>query len=562
MTYLRDYQEECCEKVNSELSNGTTSTLVVMPTGTGKTETFLEIADRWPEGEVLVLAHREELVWQPWQRWLDKTGEHGEIEMGDIRRSTYAKCRITFASKDSLYREKRLERCFPDPKRVGLVIIDEAHHAVKQNKTYQRILDYLDHPGLRVLGVTATPDRTDELALGQNFQTVAFDYPLLDPAGGASAIRDGWLVPIRQLLVTVDEIDFDELKVSGGDFQAKSLALEMSQEKVLHRVAEPTMEMAGGQRCMVFAAGIDQASRLAEIFNRKMSGRAFCLVSRVSQSQNYGHVINSRDKNSRKRALKRFAEGFYQYAVNVGCLTEGYDCPQVRMLSMARPTKSRSLAAQMCGRGTRILPGVIEGTDWRLETPEKRKKAIEISPKPFVRVLDFVGNSRHKLVTVADVLGGKYPDEVVGKAKELIAGAGEFGVVEALAEAEEIHHTELEERRQIQAKVKYQSQAVDPFGVLQVVPAREPGWHKGRQPTHGQIRALLKFRIEKHKIEKMSFHQASQLIDGLIQRAEGKLATYRQCKMLQKHGVDTKDLSFSRAGDLISRLAANKWTHL
>ena len=258
MNYLRDFQIKCSVDAISALNNFN-SALMVMPTGTGKTQTFLEIADQWPQGKVLVLAHREELVWQPWERWHQKTGEHGEIEMGEFRRSSHARSKMTFASKDSLYREKRLTRAFPDPMEVGLIIIDEAHHAVRNNKTYQRILDYFSvNPDLRVLGATATPDRTDEQALGQTFETVAFDYPLMDPTGGPSAIGDGWLVPIQQEIITVDDIQFNDIKVTGGDFQGKALQSEMTREVVLHKVAAPTMDLAGDDQCMVFASGIQR----------------------------------------------------------------------------------------------------------------------------------------------------------------------------------------------------------------------------------------------------------------------------------------------------------------
>ena len=562
MSYLRDFQVTCCVDSIAAL-NDFTSALMVMPTGTGKTETFLEIADRWPQGKVLVLAHREELVWQPWERWQKKTGEHAEIEMGEFRRSSHPRSKMTFASKDSLYREKRLKRAFPDPMEVGLIIIDEAHHAVQQNKTYQRILDYFSvNPDLRILGATATPDRTDEQALGQTFETVAFEYPLMDPAGGPSAIGDGWLVPIQQEIITVDDIRFNEIKMQGGDFQAKALQSEMTQEVVLHKVAAPTMEFAGSDQCMVFAAGIQQASRLAEIFNRKMDGRAFCLVSKVPASENYQHVVNSRDKQARKRALQGFAKGFYQYAVNVGCLTEGYDCPQVKTLSMGRPSKSHSLVAQMCGRGTRILPGVIEGEDWRLGTPDERKAAIAASAKPHIKILDFVGNSRHKLITSTDVLGGKYPDEVVELAKEKLATDG-GDVLRALEEAEVKYATELEERRKIVATtVKYDARRADPFGVLDVVPPREPGWHTGRMPTHKQKEALAKFGVEWHKIDKLTFHGASTLMDSLIGRSQDRLASYKQCRLLKKHGLETKEMTRQEAGGLIDRLAKNGWTHI
>ena len=572
MEYLRDYQTETMNAVTREL-NHVQSTLFVMPTGTGKTETFLSIADQWPQGKVLVIAHREELIWQPFHRWKDRTGDYGEVEMADYRgRTGHRRGKLTFASKDSLH-PKRLAQAFPDPNEIGLLIIDEAHHAVRQNKTYQRIIDYFSqNKDFRMVGCTATPDRTDEAALGQTFDSVAYEYPLLDPRGGPSAIRDGWLVPIKSQLIVVDEINFSELdeKMTGGDFQVGMLDHEMKREEVLHKIAEPTVELSGTGQTLCFLPGVDSGCRFAEILMRKPeTGRAFCLVSRVPSEARYDFVIDSRDKKKRAQGLKRFESGWYQYGVNCAVLTEGYDNPQIRTLCMGRPCRSRSLAAQMAGRGTRVLPGVIEGKDehgdwWRVGSPEKRREAIAASGKPYIQILDFVGNSRHKLMTSTDVLGGKYPDEVVERAKKIAAETSESSgdVQMDLEKAQEQLDSERRQREKIQATVKYSSREVDVFGVLDVVPVREPGWHKGRQPTARQVQALLKFRVEDHKIERMSFHQASQALDSLIKRSERKFCTYRQAKILKKHGVETKALTFEAAGGLITRLKNNGWRNL
>jgi hypothetical protein len=160
------------------------------------------------------------------------------------------------------------------------------------------------------------------------------------------------------------------------------------------------------------------------------------------------------------------------------------------------------------------------------------------------------------------VLGGKDPDEVVEKATEKLAASG-GDVVRALEQAEVEYAVELEERRQIKAKeVKYNARRIDPFGVLDVVAPREPGWHKGRLPTHKQKVALEKFGLEMYKVDKMSFHEASSLMDGLIKRSQSGLASYKQCRLLKKHGVDTSELDRNRAGELITRLASNGWRHL
>ena len=563
MWELRDYQETAKSKVFHELSNGSQSTLLVMPTGTGKTQTFLSVALDWPQGDVLVLAHRQELVWQPFERWKALTGEYGEVEMADFHRSSPSKSRskITFASKDSLYRPRRLRRAFPDPKRVGLIIIDEAHHAVKQNRTYRSVLEYFDHPDLRVLGTTATPDRADEAALGQTFDSVAFDYPLLSPDGGASAIGDGWLVPIRQEYVVVDGLDFTRVDSRGGDFVDSSLERELTREAILHRLTSPTMEIVGDRATAVFAAGVKQSSRMAEIFNRRKDGNAYCLVSRVDSDDNHDFVVNSSDKGSRKRLLKRFSNQDFQFLCSVGCLTEGYDEPNIRCLCMGRMTRSRSLAAQMGGRGTRPLAGVVDG----LDSPEQRRAAIASSDKPYVHILDFVGNSRHPLISSLDVLGGSYDDEVVAMAKKKVEEDGreiDENVSEILAQTAIHREKLLEKRRSIRAKATYKRKEVDPFRVVGVVSVREPGWHKGRQPTEKQRTALEKFGVENYVVDRMSFWQASSMMDSLVKRSTQKLATYKQCKLLQKHNVATKHLTFDRARGLITRLRNNGWKYL
>ena len=558
---LRDYQTTAKNKVESALGNGSTSTLLVMPTGTGKTQTFLSVAQDWPQGDVLVLAHRQELVWQPFDRWKALTGEHGEIEMGDFHRSTYSsnRSRITFASKDSLFRHKRLRRAFPDPKSVGLVIIDEAHHAVKQNKSYQKILDYLDHPDLRVLGVTATPDRSDEIALGQTFDSVAYDYPLLSLDGGPSAIGDGWLVPIRQEYVVVDGLDFTAVNSRGGDFVNADLERELTKESILHRLTAPTIEIAGNKKTAVFAAGVKQASRMSEIFNRLEDSSSYCLVSRVDKEDDHDFVIQSQDKHQRSRLLKRFGAGAFQYLCSVGCLTEGYDEPSLEMLCMGRMTRSRSLYCQMVGRGTRPLTGIVDG----LGTPEKRKAAIAASAKPHVHVLDFVGNSRHPLISSLDILGGQYPDEVVAEAKKKLEESGGEESAEDLLAATVVEREKRVLRRQaIRSKASYKQTSVDPFDVIGVISIREPGWHAGRQPTEKQKSALEKFGVEPHLVDRMSFWNASKMMDNLIDRSTKKMATYKQCKLLKKHKVDTASLTMGRAGQLITRLKQNGWRYL
>ena len=566
MSYLREYQKECVNASLAALSNGTTRTLTVLPTGCGKTECFLELADKWPDGEVLILSHRQELVYQPHERWYKKTGQYSEIVMADSSASTTkGRSKVICASVQTLYREGRLRHTFPDPRRVGLVIIDEAHHAVKSNRTYSRILEYLDHPNLRVYGTTATPDRTDEMALGELFQSVAFEYPLFDPDGGPSAIGDAWLVPIEQHVVTVEDLNFSSVKTRGGDFIESSLEHQMMVEKVLHKICAPTIQLSNDQPTLVFTAGIAQAISMAEIFNRTKTDSAMAMASRIPEGMEYDFVIDSGDKDERRRHLRRFGAGSFQYLCNMGVFTEGYDEPRIGVISMGRPTKSRLLYSQMVGRGTRPLSGTIEWREGdevrRHESPEARRNAIALSGKPKLMVLDFVGNARFSLISSADILGGTYSDDVVERAKQNIQRKGAGDVRIELRKAQDEIHKELDERRRIQARAQFRTQVVDPFGAIGVVPSREPGWHKGRLPSERMRNGLAKFKVEDEAIQKMTFWEAKKMMGKLIERAEAGLCTYKQAKTLTKYGERT-NVTFEEASSRIDMIAKNGWKPL
>jgi len=537
---LRSYQQAAVDAV-FEAWQAARSTLIVQPTGTGKTIVFAHVIDRLPAGRVMVLAHREELIFQAADKIRCVTGRPPDIEMAEMRadhgplwdrsRVIVSSIQTQCAGRNGDARMKRF-----DPGEFSLVIIDEAHHATAP--TYRRVLGhYHQNPNLRVLGVTATPDRHDEKALGQIFESVAHDYELVD------AIQDGWLVPIRQRAVYVEGLDYSSVRTTAGDLNGADLARVLEYEETLHGIAYPTMELAAGRKTLVFAASVAHAERLCEIFNRHKPECA-------------RFVTGTTPKDERREMFADYARGGFQILVNVGVATEGFDEPGIQAIVMARPTKSRALYAQMAGRGTRPLPGLVDGID----TAEGRRACIADSPKPACEIIDFVGNSgRHRLITTADILGGNYSDDVLERARKAArdAGGAPVDMLDALADAERQLAEERARARRaaLRMKATYRTQAVDPFGVLGVEPRRERGWDKGRQPSEKMLALLERQGID---TSGLTFTQARQLVGEVIARFERKACTYKQARVLARFGYPT-DVPFAEASRIIDRIAANGW---
>ena len=539
---LRSYQQAAVEAVIEQFEE-VGSTLIVLPTGCGKTIVFSHVAERMRNrGRVMVLAHREELIWQAADKLERVTGAAPDIEMaehqaGDSWFGRGADVVVSSIQTQNAGRNgTRMER-FP-PSEFGLLIVDEAHHVTASS--YRKVIaHYRKNASLKVLGVTATPDRHDEQALGQIFETVAFDYELPD------AIRDGWLTPIQQHAVHVDGLDYSAIRTTAGDLNGADLARVMEYEDNLHRIADPTFRIAAGRRTLVFAASLAHAERLTEIFNRHQPGCA-------------RWVHGGTPKEERRQIVRDYSAGIFQILVNVGVATEGFDSPGIEVVAIGRPTKSRSLYAQMVGRGTRPLPGLVDGEP----NADERRLCIASSRKPQLEVLDFVGNSgKHKLVSTVDTLGGNRDEAVVARARAAVESAGRQGLpadaAEELdrAEREIAEEAERARRKNLRARANYSTTQVDPFDVLQVQPWRERGWDKGKEPSE-KMRAFL----ERQGIapDGLSFRACRQLIQEIIERRAQSKATFKQARVLRRFGYPT-DMSFDEARRTIDAIAAAGW---
>ena len=515
-----------------------------MPTGCGKTIVFAE-AIRLASKRCIVIAHREELIRQAAAKVEAVTGEKPAIEMAEessYERDERLRCKVVVASVQTLNAKTFLGHRFTKfhPGDFSLLIVDEAHHAVA--KTYMRVIDYFkSNKKLKVLGVSATPDRQDKLALGQVFEKVAYKYEL------SQSIKDGWLVPIRQRMVRVESLDFNSVNKVAGDLNQRQLSEVMEYEKNLHGIATPTLELTGDRKTIVFASSVAHADRLAEIFNRHKPASARM-------------VCGATPKDIRSGIVTDFAQGKFQYLVNVGIATEGFDDPSVAVVVMARPSCSRALVAQMVGRGTRPLPNLVDG----LDSAEDRCKAIADSDKPYCEVIDFVGNStKHKLVYAADILGGNMERAAETVIQKQLEDEGTTEAVDVLSElewAEEELRKEEEalraaaERDSITAKVKYQARDLNPFDVLQIsMPSKI--WMGAKPLTEGQRSMLTKNGIE---VRNVDHHTQRVLFKELVRRRKENLCTYKQAKLLRKHGY-TGNETFGEASKLIDELASNNW---
>lgn len=547
---LRPYQQQAVDAI-FEAWRTCKSTLVVMPTGSGKTIVLASVVKHRPKGRAMLIAHREELIWQGASKIHAVTGVRPDIEMAEMRARSglFDSADVVVSSVQTqnsgargLGRMSRF-----DPMDFSLLIVDEAHHSTAAS--YRRVISHFrQNPKLCILGMTATPDRADEEAMGQVFESVAYDYEL--PA----AIDDGWLVPIRQRAVIVDGLDYSSIRTTAGDLHGADLDRVLQYESNLLGISDATIRLSENRKTLVFAVSIEHAKRLAEIFNRYKPGSARM-------------VCGGTPAHERRAIFADYAARKFQFLCNVGVATEGFDDCGIEVVAIARPTKSRALYAQMVGRGTRPLPGVVDIED--IESAESseqfRRSAIAASPKPCVEILDFVGNSgSHKLITTADILGGNYSERAVEYAhkKAQSAGGAPVDVRQALEEAEEelarekARQDEIARRAGLRAKANFSTQEVDPFGILEIRPRRERGWDIGRQPSEKMVALLERQGIQTGHL---TFAQAGQLIQEITRRWDKKECSFKQAKLLQKYGYQSKGITFDQARHMIDELARKGW---
>ena len=506
---LRDYQRDAFRCVMRELvERGSRRTLVVMPTGTGKTILFAAVAQAWSDegrGRVLVLSHREELVTQAQDKVRRATGLDCGVEMGDVGVDLAALPPVVSASVQTLSRPSRLARFSSDT--FGLIVIDEAHHACADG--YAAVMDHF--AAARVLGVTATPDRLDGIGMGRVFPTVAFTYEIRD------AIRDGHLVPIRQRSILVESLELDRVRSRAGDLVEADLARAFAGEKVLHEIAAPLAEEAGSRPTIVFTVGVATAHALADVLNGYTASGAVALDGTT-------------DRDARRSTVDRFLAGDVQYPVNCALFTEGFDAPLTSCVAIARPTQSRALYAQMIGRGTRLAPA-----------------------KDDLLVLDFRGNAgKHRLVTPADILADRMGAEERALTERL-AASGDLDLLDAHDMA--LAQLDAKRRAELVAVARYKARNVSAFDL---VGADIPAGRWGGAPASPDLREKLYRHFDRAMVDRLDHGQARELWQRVGIRARDGLATPKRAAILARHGLNP-DCTNAVASRAIDAIAANNW---
>lgn len=511
---LRKYQQESINSIQEEWNNGRKRTLLVLPTGCGKTVVFTKLAEEMvKQGKrVLILAHRTELLEQASDKLFKITGLKTALEKADST-AIGSWCRVSVGSVQTLQRDKRLNQ-FPKDY-WDVIIVDEAHHILSDG--YMKVMKYFDVAN--VLGVTATPDRSDMRNLGSYFDSLAYEYSLVQ------AIKEGYLSKIKALTIPLS-LDLSNVSMSAGDFKASDVGTAL--DPYLEQIADEMVKQCADRKTVVFLPLVKTSQKFRDILNAKGFRAA---------------EVNGESKD-RAEILENFEKDRYNVLCNSMLLTEGWDCPSVDCVVVLRPTKVRALYSQMVGRGTRLHPGKEEllllDFLWHTERHELCRPAHLICETPEV-AQKMVENMEEQTGVMLDL------EDMEVKATEDVVSQRE----EALAK-------QLEEMRKRKRKL------VDPLQFEMSIHAEDLsnyvpnfGWEMA-PASDKQIKALEKYGILPDEIANAG--KAALYLDRLHKRQAEGLTTPKQIRLLERYGFKGVGMwPFEEAKNMINRIAANGW---
>ena len=322
---LRDYQQEATKNLQKMREDGKTIALLYHATGVGKTITAATDA-KAVGGRTLFLVNALKLASQAQETfakvWPEATlGEY----TGSQKDMTQT---VIFATVQSI--SKDLEKFSPTD--FDYLIVDECHHAAAN--TYQKIFTYF-HPKF-ILGLTATPERSDGEDMLELFQNVAHKMDL------KTAVERGILVPIRCVRVKTN-IDLTDVRINGIKYNSQDLESKLFIPERNQLIVDTYLRYVNGKKTVIFCASVDHAAEIAKLL-RDNGVKA--------------EAVSGRDRvEVREKILKDYETGSTNVLCACDLLNEGWDSPHTTVLFMARPTMSKTIYLQQLGRGTRRCPG-------------------------------------------------------------------------------------------------------------------------------------------------------------------------------------------------------------
>lgn len=518
---LRPYQKEAIGAFRRFVEDGTEGKrgIVVFPTGCGKTIFGLSLA-KAIGGRTLWIAHREELISQPIGAlravWPEARPGVVKAERDEWSRD------FVFASVQTAWRPNRREKL----RGFDLVVVDECHHAAAQS--YKLVLEAagcFEDGGPPLLGLTATPERTDNLRLDDVFQKIVYQFQL------RTAVEAGYLVGVEMRRRAIN-VDLDRVRTTAGDFSGDDLDAALLEAGIVDEVCAAVREMAHGRKSIIFTVSVRQAKLISEGL-AKAGLRAT-------------HVSGDTPRHARRQRLQGLASNQYQHLVNCMVLTEGFDEPTVDCIIMARPTLSKSLYIQCVGRGLRVAPG-----------------------KTDCLLVDMVGvSSRHTLIQAPAIFGIEdYSDQTTARAQPDEEGSEGFRKSLMLTQVAGVAPLERSRMRWVKAKDNVYALNCGAGGTVLMRAADDPGWHVeivGRQGADRPREMLT--------MAPVSLELAQGISEDYVRRASAVYLTNksaawrdapasdRQLEALKKWKIQVPPgVTKGEASDLMTAAAAKSW---
>lgn len=388
-TQLRPYQQKAKKEI-FESWDEVDNVMLQMPTGTGKTRLFTSIISdinnysiqRKEPVKLLIIAHRTELIDQ-----IDKSLDRYHVPHNVIagRKGRDYKMPVIVASIQTITHPNNLKDA--EKLNVRFVIIDEAHHALAA--TYKKLWDM--YPNSKKLGVTATPWRMNHQSFTDLFDKLVLSMPIKD------FIKQGYLAPYKyfslrsesDIFNTIDDIELDKF----GEYKESSMEEKMDIGSIRAQLLDSYLSLADGKKGIIYAINIVHAKHISKEY-QEAGYRAVCIDSKTPAAE-------------REKCVKEFKQGKIDIIVNVDIFSEGFDCPDIEFIQLARPTRSLVKYLQQVGRGLRLTENKQEciildnvGMYSRFGLPDARRHwrhhflGTDVTEEPVRVVSNGTGKSR------------------------------------------------------------------------------------------------------------------------------------------------------------------------